>query len=609
VGSTDASDEPALGARFGAHGLALRVARGRSLGGSLPAAALRAARDLLGAGSVEALSAFVRHPEVDRALGRAGVFFPADKLDRSLSKSPSQAAVTAARVAEPELAAAVEKLLQPLTARDGAREGVPRFLASLFGGAPPVSNDARAMNALVDVARAIGDAPRGLAVHTTPAEHLTLVLDALGDAAVPSPADEAAVELLGFLELPLAEAEILLVTGVAEGRLPTRTADDPFLPEPLRRSLGLADAARTFARDAHALLAVVAGHREAHVIVPRTSAAGDALLVSRLVLADHADVVAKRLLAAYEPRPPVVLVARGGASTTGFGVPALPPLAERPTTLSVTAFRDYLADPYRFALRHLFRLSVVETDPPELTPSSFGTLVHAVLADFGVSTVKDADDPEAIAAFCAERLDHHLLAMTFGAPTAAARIQTEQARARLLSFAVAQAAHRRSGFRIDRVEQQVETPDALTGITLVGRIDRIDRHEDGRVLLLDYKTHDRAATPEAQHRKRGEWVDLQLPLYRHLARALGYEGEPLLGYASLPRDRAVFSLATWSDEELASADEVAQLVVDKILHDPLPRYPVSPPPAYSEAFAGICRDGTLSDEGDDDGDAAGEGDA
>jgi ATP-dependent helicase/nuclease subunit B len=208
-----------------------------------------------------------------------------------------------------------------------------------------------------------------------------------------------------------------------------------------------------------------------------------------------------------------------------------------------------------------------------------------------------------IAEFCLERLAFHLAATTFGAPTAAAEIQAEQAKARLRSFAEVQARHRADGYRIAKVEAQTDTDEALRRMTVRGRIDRIDVHEDGRVLLLDYKTHDRISKPESSHQKRGEWVDLQLPLYRHLAKEMGFSAGDrgfLLGYASLPRDRAAFTLASWSEEELRAADGVAQTIVDKVLDEPLPTAPVSPPPRYSETFAGICRDGSLTDDEEED---------
>ena len=73
---------------------------------------------------------------------------------------------------------------------------------------------------------------------------------------------------------------------------------------------------------------------------------------------------------------------------------------------------------------------------------------------------------------------------------------------------------------------------------LRGRIDRIDVQESsGKRMIFDYKTSDTAKSPEKAHRKKsGEWIDLQLPLYRHLVADLGIEGPVELAYIILPKD-------------------------------------------------------------------------
>ena len=121
-----------------------------------------------------------------------------------------------------------------------------------------------------------------------------------------------------------------------------------------------------------------------------------------------------------------------------------------------------------------------------------------------------------------------------------------------------------------------------TSIGISGRIDRIDRHrESGVWALLDYKTSEVGKSPDAVHRQRGEWVDLQLPLYRLLLPSLlTRDGEPLgkvekdadirLGYFLLPGDKknAGIALADWDAATLAAADEAARDVVRELRRNP-----------------------------------------
>jgi RecB family exonuclease len=130
---------------------------------------------------------------------------------------------------------------------------------------------------------------------------------------------------------------------------------------------------------------------------------------------------------------------------------------------------------------------------------------------------------------------------------------------------------------------------------LRGRIDRIDVHrETGQRAILDYKSSDAAKTPEKAHQRGDDWTDLQLPLYRHLARSLGITGPVQLGYVLLPKDvdKVEFRMAQWTDDQLAAADEVARQVVKHIwAEDFWP--PIDPAPDFSEEFAAICQDGVF----------------
>src|SRR5690606_35854101 len=95
-----------------------------------------------------------------------------------------------------------------------------------------------------------------------------------------------------------------------------------------------------------------------------------------------------------------------------------------------------------------------------------------------------------------------------------------------------------AGWRIVKVEVEPPEPGVpfdVDGrpVLLRGRIDRIDRNErTGEWAVFDYKTSDTGQPPEKTHRRgRGKerrWVDLQLPLYRHLLPAIEDDGAPLV---------------------------------------------------------------------------------
>jgi hypothetical protein len=68
---------------------------------------------------------------------------------------------------------------------------------------------------------------------------INLALQPLENVAVAPPQDFSAIEMLGWLELPLDDAPALIVTTVNEGFVPKSPRVDAFLPDNLRRELGL----------------------------------------------------------------------------------------------------------------------------------------------------------------------------------------------------------------------------------------------------------------------------------------------------------------------------------------------------------------------------------
>ena len=259
-----------------------------------------------------------------------------------------------------------------------------------------------------------------------------------------------------------------------------------------------------------------------------------------------------------------------------------------PDRLSVTAFRDYITCPYRFYLRRVLRLVGPAEPGDEMDGALFGTLAHEVLQVFGGSSEATSQKPNAIED-CLLHALREIAVTHFGdqpRPSIAVQLQL---RLRLHHFAHVQAELAAAGWKIHQVELNERVPFEVDGepFTLSGRIDRIDVHPEHGARIVDYKTGDTARTPEQTHRRaRTEWLDLQLPLYRELARPVGLEAPVELAYFNLPRRPEELKLhrAEWTEEEVDEAVEKARDVIRRVRNRVF--WPPGDPSQYGDE---VCR--------------------
>jgi RecB family exonuclease len=457
--------------------------------------------------------------------------------------------------------------------------------------------------------------PERLDPKLSAAEAITWTLNQLRSQAIAPAAQEEAIELLGWFELTLDDAPALIITTFNEGFVPESTGDS-FLPNSLRKPLGLMDNDRRYARDAYYLSALLASRESVHLISARRDADDNPLAPSRLLFAADPEQVVARARTFFKPledgQPRLPLVGAGSPprKRSMLYVPRPAKEVEIPQRLRVTQFRDYLACPYRFYLRHILGLASAADTGEELQANAFGNLIHHVLEKFGADqAICDSRKEDDIFDFLMEALlqrvrwqygDEHRLA--------AVEIQVEQIRARLRRFAAWQARRRSEGWRIIHAEKtdeestgdgqprrEIDAKVLVDGepFLLGGRIDRIDGHDDGTLMIFDYKTGDGAEQPDRKHRRREEWVDLQLPLYRHLAAAWGFKGEMRLGYILIPKalEEIGDAVADWTADDLATADETMREVVRKIRRGEF--WPPAEPPDYEDDFTTLCQDRRL----------------
>ncbi len=353
--------------------------------------------------------------------------------------------------------------------------------------------------------------PNQIAPQVSASQAIEQLLKQVESQQIPSAHAPHQIELLGWLELPLDLAPALVATSFNEGCVPKSVNSDLFLPNALRQQLELLDNRRRYARDAYALSVLLASRQDLTLIAGRQTADGDPLIPSRLAFATDPETMARRAREFFraeesaEPNPRIVRAARA-ADRSGFLVRRPARLEQPITTIRVTAFRSYLACPYRFYLRHVLNLAAMDDAAEELGPDTFGTLLHEVLRQFGQDTVRAETDPDKIRRFLHHALNQYVTTHYGTDHLPALAVQIVQAQTRLDAFAHWQANRTKEGWEIKYVETSGGEQSACLhlgdgiSMTLRGRIDRIDQR-DGQWAILDYKTGDTAKTPQETHFK------------------------------------------------------------------------------------------------------------
>jgi ATP-dependent helicase/nuclease subunit B len=456
----------------------------RQLPDTEPYRLLLAVADYLESNRTDRFAALVRHPDLSAWIDRQGM--PADWLsqwDRNFGEHLQRHTdeilgdYRNARVSG-RLVQLVRGLLKPLTIdsrplSDWA-EPLTRFLLRVYEGVPfDLHNPGQRV--LVDAFERIHAAfiehtalPEALTPLVTAAQAIRLTLEEIRDEPLYSHDAGDAVQMSGWLDMPLDDAPAAIITSFNEGIVPASVNHDLFLPNRLRAHLGIEDNARRYARDAYALSVLLHSRERVRLIVAKRDVQGDSLAPSRLLFATDAETVARRVLAFYGDGSVEADETSGeaegqrgrgeeGTERHGLVIPRPEPLEQPKVRFRVTEFRDYLASPYRYYLRHLLRLQELTDDIDELDAAGFGNLIHAVLKEFGESDAKDATEPAVISEFLRATLDR-VIEETYGSdPLYPVLVQAEQALVRLKAFARWQADWRRQGWEIRFAEtrQQV----------------------------------------------------------------------------------------------------------------------------------------------------------
>jgi ATP-dependent helicase/nuclease subunit B len=374
---------------------------------------------------------------------------------------------------------------------------------------------------------------------------LTWLAASLASVSRSSDSSEAVLALQGWMELSFDPAPHLILAGLHEGSVPEMPPVDPLITEAVRETLALRDRRSRLARDAFLYSAMVEGRRaqgSVTVVTAQVDAQGDPCKPSRVLLQARRQLLPERVLCLVKERPDVPLQPTPPWSRANWKLrPPAGALANKAWDhVSPSTLRAYLVCPTRFYFEKVLGWEAFEPFDDELDAGGFGSLIHAVLRAWGSDTAaREINDARKLRDCWLDLLQQEVRARFGSSLSPLIRLQIMSAEERLGALVTSQAEQREAGWRVVEVEKELNGVLTLAGLPVNMKVDRIDRHDDGRVRVVDYKTGKSGEDPAKAHLRawseekcpaalgplcivRGKgnskeksygWTDLQLPLY------------------------------------------------------------------------------------------------
>ena len=327
------------------------------------------------------------------------------------------------------------------------------------------------------------------------------------------------VRILGLLEARLTESDRVVLGGLVEGTWPPESRTDAWLSRPMRLDLGLDLPERRIGLTAHDF-AQLLGARE--VILTLAAKIGGAPTVPSRFIQRLAAVSGERWQQAVKRGETYLTWARAlDHPETVKPEPRpgpKPPLALRPKGLSVTEIEHWLRDPYTIYAKHILRLRPLDPVDAEPGAAERGTFIHAAIGEFAQTFSKSlpADPVSELLALGRKHfseIEDYPEARAFWWPRFE-RIARW--------FANWEIERRAEIVTIDaEIRGQHDIQLEKGSFRLRGIADRIERGNDGRYTIFDYKTGSARTEPQVR-----TGLAPQLTLEAAILRQGGFAGIP-----------------------------------------------------------------------------------
>ncbi len=383
--------------------------------------------------------------------------------------------------------------------------------------------------------------------------------------------------------------DAVLLLGCDDTHLPNTDNGSVWFNDAVRSTLGLPTREVKLAQQRDDLLALLAMN-DTVLVTWQASKNGEKNLLSphlemlrTLHELAYGDDLAERELDALLQDAQIRLADFSLPDKAAMPAPAVPPslISSR---ISASGYNSLVACPYQYYARHMLRLNELDEVREGVEKRDYGEWAHDILHHFHQQFPVLAEHARTALEDALQHISGEVFAPTVERDYLARAwlLRWQQA---IPAYLDAQLKSEAEGWRYQNGEVPFEMP-LNEGLTLHGRIDRVDVQAEGMTRVLDYKMMD-AGKLRNKLKEPGE--DVQLACYAHV-----YEADEA-AFISIEKDKVVAVAPPQDIQELAQANIERLMKVFEQMRNgaALPAHGVEEACMYCE-MRGLCRKGEWS---------------
>jgi len=328
------------------------------------------------------------------------------------------------------------------------------------------------------------------------------------------------VRVADLREIRGLEPEYLYLGGLKDGDLPARPEVDFLLPESVRRELKLVDMHRYLRLQGYIFRRLVSSARHLRLSYPAME--GEKVFIPSLYLRGAEETV-EQLYGDFSPEEEMT---RRGGEPLSSAIGEIDDLKgfRDTSSLRVTDIDAYRSCPRRYFIERILGIEPREIKEYEVDPKTIGIVLHEVMEKLIGPAISGFDAFQARAERVIDKVLEGREIEDYFKALLKASFMTILPDIYEIEDGLAS-----EGYAPAKTEYSIKG-EPLPGISLRGKIDRVDVRDDGSALVLDYKTGG-AELSSTGILKRGE--TLQPFIYSALLKAEGKERPESVGIYSL----------------------------------------------------------------------------